>query len=109
MTNKLLAEIVSSTAEIDRKKTVDMTAAIDQVRKQAQRMGIVLTDVGSNDAHTVSFRIAEGPEVSLQWKDMGEDTVASRNDLDRRFGNLIAVVERTSEVKAPLRHVDLTQ
>ena len=109
LTDQLRAEIRASNSGIDEKKNINMASALEQVRKEAQRRGIELTDVSACDACTVRLRIANGPEVSLQWRDMGEDTAACWRDLDRRFGNLIAVVNKANEAKAPVNHVDMVK
>jgi hypothetical protein len=105
--DQLRAELFANYSGIDENKAVNMSAALDQVQKEAQRRGVELAELKARDTHTVQFRIVNGPEVSLQWRDMGEDTAISRQNLESKFNNLMAVMKRSNEV--PVKNVDMNR
>ncbi|MEI6167334.1 MAG: hypothetical protein WCS52_09075 [bacterium] len=109
LVDQIRAELLSNVQENDESRTVNMALALDQVRKVAQERGLELTSVKALGPRTVQLNIANGPAVSLQWRQMGVDSDASRRDLDRKIGNLMAVIKKAHEVHAPLNHVELTK
>jgi hypothetical protein len=107
--DQLRAELIPDHRAKSDKDKVNIPAALDQVRTCAQRLGVKISDVAALDAHTVQFRIGDGPEVRFQWEDMGEDTARSHQELDRKFRTLSIALEKANEVRAPVKNVDLTE
>lgn len=107
--DRLCAELRFDTGLTNTNKPINMAAAIGQVQTEADKQGLPLADISARDARTIRMRVAGGPEVSLQWRDMGEDTAASRSDLNRRLSELMVVLKKASEAQAAVREVDISE
>ena len=109
LTDQLRAEFMVNNGPIDESKAVNMSAAIDQVRKVAQKKGVQLSELKASGMRTVQFRIVNGPMVSLQWRGMGEETALCNRDLEFKFVTLIETMKRAGQVPAEIQNVDMTK
>ncbi len=109
LTDKLRAEFVANHSTTDESKAVNMSTAIDQVREVAQRKGVQLSELKASGMRTVKFRIVDGPMVSLQWRDMGEETALCTRDLEFKFARLMETMKRAGQVSTTIRNVDMTK
>lgn len=109
MVDQLRAELLPNSRESIEPRIVDMAVAIEQVRKAAQARGFQISEIRAQDSRAVRMQIANGPAVILHWREMGVDSDASRRDLDNKLSNLMAVIKKANEVRAPLNQVELTK